>query len=32
MTILTHIAAFWGGAIFGFIMTALLTAGKGDDR
>lgn len=30
MTIITHAAAFWVGAIFGFIMTALLTAGKGD--
>lgn len=28
MLILTHIAAFIGGAIFGFIITALLVANK----
>lgn len=30
MTILTHLGAFWLGALFGMIMTALLTAGKGN--
>lgn len=28
MTILTHLGAFWLGALFGMIMTALLTAGR----